>query len=296
MNKIFRFLPFYITTFLLSSGLLAQQKNYKATIAQWDLKRVESLKAPNGWVNLAGLFWLKPGANNFGSDPKNDLVFKHPDMPAFAGTFHWQDSVVTWTSSKEGEVSLEGNLFNQGIVFQPHGKSVLLELGSFRWNVIQREDKMGVRFRDLKSPALASFKGIERFPVDEKWKIEARLEPTFKKTIPITNVLGQTVATPTAGKIVFAINGVAYQLDALEEGGDELFVIFGDNTSGVETYPAGRFVYVKRPGADGITEIDFNKAYNPPCAFSDYATCPLPPRQNILNISVTAGEKTYHHQ
>jgi uncharacterized protein (DUF1684 family) len=167
--------------------------------------------------------------------------------------------------------------------------------GHLRWTIIQRGEKIGIRLRDLESPLVTQFKDIDRFPVDTAWRIQAALQPQGQTpTIAITNILGQTNQQPSPGKLVFSVGNKQYTLDALEEG-DELFIIFGDETSGKTTYPSGRFLAVKKPDANGLTTIDFNRAYNPPCAFTSFATCPLPPRQNILPFAVTAGEKNYGH-
>jgi uncharacterized protein (DUF1684 family) len=164
-----------------------------------------------------------------------------------------------------------------------------------RWTIIKRGDKIGVRLRNLKSSAAIDFKGVPRFAVDSFWRIAATLQPAGNgANILITNVLGQTSVQKSPGKLVFKFNGAQYSLDALEEG-NELFIIFADATSGSTTYPSGRFLSAKKPDADGHTVIDFNKAYNPPCAFTDYATCPLPPKQNDLPFPVTAGEKYDGH-
>jgi hypothetical protein len=154
---------------------------------------------------------------------------------------------------------------------------------------------LAIRLRDLGSPAVEAFTGIERFAVDTRWRIPARVEPHGEGgTISITNVVGQTTDEASPGTVVFAIDGEEYRIDALDGGPDELYLIFGDATNGVSTYPAGRYLYIPRPDREGRTVIDFNKAYNPPCAFTDFATCPLPPSQNVLPIGVTAGEKVYH--
>ena len=168
-----------------------------------------------------------------------------------------------------------------------------MALGSLRWNIIQREEKIGVRLRDLASVVLTSFNGTERFALDSNLKLLAHLEPAQQNKLLIANVLGQISPLASPGKLVFNIMGTTYTLDALEEG-DELFILFGDATSGKETYPAGRFLYTNKPDANGNTIIDFNKAFNPPCAFTKFATCPLPPKQNILPIAIKAGEKNYH--
>ena len=165
----------------------------------------------------------------------------------------------------------------------------------FVWIVIQREDKVGVRFRNLKAKTLLQFKGIERFPADAKWRIKAKVIPQNQNPLMIMNVLGQNTAQKHGGQLVFDIEGKTYQLDAIDEGGIRLFVTFADATSGKTTYGSGRFIELKKPDASGYTYIDFNKAYNPPCAFTEFATCPLPPPQNRLSIAIPAGEKKYGH-
>jgi uncharacterized protein (DUF1684 family) len=170
----------------------------------------------------------------------------------------------------------------------------VLSHGSLRWTIIRRSERIGVRLRDLEHPALRSFKGVDRFPVGREWVVRARLVTSpIPRAIPVTNVLGQTNLLPSPGRLVFSLQGRTFALDALEEG-DELFILFGDATNGEGTYASGRFLYAQRPGADGMTLLDFNRAINPPCAFTPYATCPLPPRQNILPMEVRAGEKNFH--
>jgi uncharacterized protein (DUF1684 family) len=159
--------------------------------------------------------------------------------------------------------------------------------------VIQREDKVGVRFRNLKAKTLLEFKGIERFPVDAKWLVKAKVIPRDQNPLMIMNVLGQNTAQKHGGQLEFDIEGKTYRLDAIDEGGKKLLVTFADATSGETTYGSGRFLYIDKPDANGYTYIDFNNAYNPPCAFTEFATCPLPPPQNRLNISISAGEKKY---
>jgi uncharacterized protein (DUF1684 family) len=191
-------------------------------------------------------------------------------------------------------INVNNKPVTEALVFQADSpRSPIMSHGNLRWSIIKRDDKLGVRLRNLKSPLAERFSGTERFAVDPSWKIVATLQTENQpKSLFITNIIGQTNQQKLAGKLVFTIKNEQYALDALEEG-DELFIIFGDATSGETTYPSGRFLYAKKPDANGKTIIDFNKAYNPPCAFTDYATCPLPPKQNILPVAVTAGEKNY---
>lgn len=280
--------------FFLQIQLDAQHTDaYHNSIHEWQRQRVAALLAPDGWVNLAGLFWLGSGKNSFGSDSTNTLVFTHPQMPGNAGYFDKDNGVISWVSHTGVTVLAHDSLFQSGIIYAEGKTDRLLSLGNFRWNIIKREDKFGVRFRNLASPALAAFKAIAYFPTDAKWRINAHLETGNASSLLITNVLGQTTAVPSPGKLVFTIHQQVCSLDVIPAG-DKLFIVFGDATSGKETYAAGRFIDVDMPDAKGNTIIDFNKAYNPPCAFTRFATCPLPPKQNILPLAVTAGEKDYH--
>jgi uncharacterized protein (DUF1684 family) len=267
---------------------------YKTEIEQWHQKRITDLKSANGWLNLAGLFWLKEGVSTYGSDESNDIVFPKDKIPARAGLFLLQNGVVTITTLPEVELLSNEKPIKTGVIFHSDStRQPKLAHGSLQWFIIKRDDQFGVRLRDLESTTVTEFQGIERYEIDPEFRTEATLEiPSVPKQIDITNVLGQTTAQDSPGTLVFTIKGKEYRLDALEEG-EELFVIFGDPTNEKETYPAGRYVYADKPGADGKTILDFNKAYNPPCAFTPFATCPLPPLQNVLDIAVTAGEKNF---
>jgi len=268
---------------------------YAAEIEAWPQKRVENLKGPNGWLNVSGLYWLNDGINTFGSGDKNNIVFPKEKIPEFAGFFMLMQNTVLIDVAADVAVTSKGQPVNEKMIYHPDSaRGVVLDYGSLQWFVIKRDTKYGIRLRDFKSPAIENFKGIERYPVDGQWRVDAKFEKADStRTIPITNVLGQTTEQPSPGTLVFTINDKAYRLDALDEGGEEYFIIFGDPTNTKETYGAGRYVYVKKPDADGNTVLDFNKAYNPPCAFTEFATCPLPPKQNILDTEITAGEKNY---
>ena len=288
------FLICMVTVF--SSTAQQSKKEYKKEIERWDVERLESVKSPTGWVNLAGLFWLNKGTNKLGSASANELVFNKEGFPSLLGTFELNGDKVKWTTASGNEVWYKKNQVDEMEVFNVDSmSSPSLSYSTYRWSIIKREDKIGVRFRDLNNPALDALTHINRFDVNPKWKINAYLEPSTFSTVAITNVLGQTYQQASPGKIVFEVDGKTYKLDAVEETAELLQVIFGDETNGIESYPSGRFLYVTRPGPDGKVVIDFNKAFNPPCAFSPFATCPLPPKQNILPIRVEAGEKTIHH-
>jgi uncharacterized protein len=281
----------------MSSTATAQVANtYQQEIKTWDSQRIKDLTAENGWINLVGLLWLQEGHNSFGSGKQNDIVFPKGTITKAAGYFERKGDIVKMVAENNTVLKVNGVPVNEAVIFHPD--SILRPVVAYdnlRWTIIKRGDKMGIRLRNLKSDALKKFKGIERYEVDSNWRINAVLKSTgLPTTIAITNVLGQTSQLPTAGKLEFAINGQSYSLDALTEG-DELFIIFGDLTNGKGTYPSGRFINTAKPGPDGKVVLDFNKAYNPPCAFTSFATCPLPPVQNRMSVAVTAGEKFNGH-
>ena len=265
-----------------------QLADHNKDVEVWYAKRIEDLKGHDGWLNLAGLFWLNDGINSFGSDPANDIVFPSGKIAAEAGYFFVKGQQVTMTPGP-------GMDLKETIIFHPDStRAITVEHNSLEWFVIRRDGKLGIRLRDMESENIRSFQGIGRYPVDYSWRIKARFEPPIDdETIEITNVLGQTTAIPLAGTCVFEVDGKEQRLAATSEG-DKLFVVFGDATNGKETYGAGRFIYLDRPDSTGVV-IDFNKSYNPPCAFTEFATCPLPPKQNVLSISIPAGEKNYEH-
>jgi uncharacterized protein len=295
--KILSSIYFFLLLMSCSQSKKAEVTNieaYKNELDRWHQKRIEDLRSPDGWLNLAGLFWLKEGISTFGSDDNNDIVFPKDKIPAKAGLFLLQNGVVTMTTLPEVEIFSDDEPIKTGVIFDAEKKGQpKLSYGSLQWFIIKRDNQFGIRLRDLKSTTVEEFQGIERYQVDTEFRVEAILEiPSAPKKIDITNVLGQTSSQESPGTLVFTIKGKEYKLDAIEES-DDLFVIFGDPTNERETYPSGRYLYANKPGFDGKTILDFNKAYNPPCAFTPYATCPLPPSQNVLPIAITAGEKNF---
>lgn len=298
-------------TMLFSSTNVKGQKpttpTYIESINEWHKLREVELKSPKGWLNLAGLFWLHSGVNTFGAAKNNDCVYENPDpsdvfFPDYLGNFIFEGDSVMWESLDKYMVMVNSQNMPFGskvCVF--NGKGISSEMSwtmsghSFSWTIIKREDKIGVRFRDLKSSNVLLFKGIAHFPINEKLKIKAVLQPPATSFLMISNVLGQQVASKNAGKLQFTYQSKSYSLDVIDEGGKQLFITFADATSGLTTYGAGRFIYIDQPDANGNTFIDFNQAFNPPCAFTKFATCPLPPPQNRLPFPIPAGEKNYGH-
>jgi hypothetical protein len=269
---------------------------YAQELEQWKEKRLAGLKGEEGWLSLVGLHWLKEGENRLGSDPSSDVPLPEGKAPAAAGSLFLSNGAVRIEARPDSGITSEGKPVTS-LELRPDtpGKPTILKLGTLAFHVIKRGERLGLRVRDAESPERANFRGLEYFPADERWRVEARFEP-HEKTIPITNVLGMEEDTPSPGSLVFDIDGKTYKLDALtEEGEPQLFVIFSDATSGKETYGAGRYLYAGPPDAEGRLYVDFNKAYSPPCAFTKYATCPLPPDQNRLPLRVEAGEKYAGH-
>jgi uncharacterized protein (DUF1684 family) len=296
------FFLFLFAFFLLFNiSLQGQEKKnfnsnaYTKTIDNWHKVRVSELKQENGWLNLAGLFWLEEGKNSFGSDSVNSIIFPPRKIPGKAGYFVRSGDSVSMICATGVRILLNGQPVEKATVYKEGSSdSAVLRYGTLKWTLIKRGDKIGIRLRDLAHPNQMYFTGIDRFPVDDAWRVEAQLEPMPAASfIPITNVLGQTTPQASPGKLTFKWKDSWYSLDALQEG-NELFILFADETNAISTYGSGRFLYAGLPDANGKTVLDFNKAINPPCAFTPFATCPLPPPQNRLSIAVTAGEKAYH--
>lgn len=257
---------------------------HQQEITQWQENRAERLLREDGWLSLIGLFWLEEGQNVV-TLPSNQ-------------TLRLKRSGETATLEPEATMTVEGKPLAGPPALRhdadPNGPTIV-QMGSIRFNVIKRGDRLGLRVKDANARTRKEFAGLEYYPIDTKWRVEARLEPyNPTKKIPIDDVTGMRSESESPGALVFTFDGKEYRLDpVLEEGTDELFLIFSDETRKDETYPAGRYLYAPKPGADGKTFVDFNKAYNPPCAFTPFATCPLPPPQNRLKTRIEAGEKRY---
>lgn len=267
----------------------------EADVLAWRSERRASLEKTNGWLTLVGLFWLKPGEATLGSDATASHVFPGK-APAKIGTVRLVDGKVTLMAEPGAGVTVEGEAVGTiELATDADGPPTVVELGSLSFFAIDRGGKIGLRLRDRESPALAAFRGLDYFPVDSRWRVEARLEKgEAGKTVTVPNVLGQVSEMVSPGALVFEHAGKTLRLDPVIEDGDEqLFVIFGDTTNGKSTYGGGRFLYADPPDADGRVILDFNRAYNPPCVFTPFATCPLPPASNKLAVAVEAGEKSF---
>ena len=274
---------------------LVVDESYRHEILEWQATRAAGLQRPTGWLSLTGLFWLDEGANLAGS-AEAAKVRLPAKTPARVGILERSGEAVRFVPDPGASATI-GGAPAQETEMQPDvsGEPTIVEVGSVQFFVVRRAERVGVRVRDRESEALRSFQGLEYFPIDPRWRVEARLVPYDPpKQIMIQNIVGTVEPGTSPGALVFTLDGKEHRLDPLmEPGDDQMFVIFADETSGRETYPAGRYLYADAPGPDGTTILDFNRSYSPPCAFTDFATCPLPPRQNRLQIRVEAGEKNY---
>ena len=283
-----------VTPGVTAGGTVTSDDEYRKEVDEWYQSRIERLKSPDGYLTLAGLFPLADGENRFGSAEDNDLVFPH-GVPAHAGVFTSNDGGVridvaegvTITAADEAVRSMP-------LTTDADQRPTVLALGSFRFYAIERAGKLYVRLKDRQSELRQNFEGIERFPVDVAWRIEGRFKPYDPpKTLRIPNVLGYEIEESCPGAVVFDVRGETFYLEPTPAGGGRLFIVFGDETSGQDTYGGGRFLVADAPSEDGIVVLDFNKAYNPPCAFTPYATCPLPHQANRLPVRIEAGEKKW---
>lgn len=283
-----------VSSCTLKDPVISDWDTYISEYENWQHTRLERLKSESGWLNLAGLFWLEEGENTIGSDPSNSVVFPK-NFPPIAGKIILEDSMATLMVKPGIEITVNGEPVSEMKLYHDQQDSTtIMALEHFRWFIIKRGERSAIRLRDLDHPRIASLDHIPSYPFDKDYVVEAKL-------IPYDSV--RTLKVPTAiadfyeyykvpGELQFTIKGKKQKLLPFTSG-KGYFLIVGDATNGVETYGAGRFMYVDMPGKDKII-IDFNRAYNPPCAFSPFATCPLPPLENILDIEIKAGEKAVH--
>jgi len=268
---------------------------YRAEVETWREQREARLKSDTGWLTVAGLFWLKQGPNRFGSDPANDIVLP-PSAPAVGGVFELQgDKTLVKVQSGATVTSAGEAITEMEMKSDRTGNPTLLALGDLSMFVIERGGKFAIRLKDKDSRMRKEFTGLKWYPVKPAFRITASFkEYDPPKQIQVPNVLGTTDKLPSPGFVTFKLNGKKVRLDPVLEDPDakELFFIFKDGTSAGTTYPAGRFLYAELP-VEGKVVLDFNRAYNPPCAFTPYATCPLPPAQNRLDVAIEAGEMDY---
>ena len=275
-----------------SYGIGGCAADYAQCLAAWKTDRLAFLKGVDGYLNLAGLYWLGDGVSTFGSGPDNDLKF--PGSAARnIGSFELRGDTVEMIVRPGVDVaSAGGRVSRMQMADDAGGTPTMVTSGSLAWSVIRRDDRFAVRLRDFAHPALSELPAIEYFPTDESLRISAKLEPYERpRIVRVDTVIDGLDYNPSSpGTLKFAIAGQYFELEAYDAG-EELLLVFGDQTSGRGTYPAGRFLYADKPGDDGVTVLDFNTAQNPPCAFNEFATCPIASPRNRLAIRIAAGER-----
>jgi uncharacterized protein (DUF1684 family) len=256
--------------------------DYRADVQKWREEREARLKAPDGWLSLAGLFWLQPGNNPVGSHPDSRVKLSAP-TPARVGVLSLEGDKVTFRAANNGRIR---NL-------KVNSDDDFVQVGDAKLFIIHRGQRYGVRIKDNAASSRTRFTRLEWYPVDPSWRVTAKYTPypQARKTF-FDSQSGDKQEMIIPGMVEFVREGRTVKLSPVLED-DQLFFVFRDKTAGKSTYPAARFLYAKLPTKAGPVELDFNKAYNPPCVFTPYATCPLPPRENRLDIEIAAGEKMY---
>ncbi len=275
--------------------VLTAAESYRESVERYRREREARLLRDDGWLTVAGLFWLKEGENGAGSGAGNVIRLPRESAPERVGSFLFRGRKTVFFAERGAGVTVNGAPVTT-IEMHPDkdGPPTVIAFGDFSMHVIQRGERFGIRLRDTNSKFRREFRGLEWFPISETYRVRARfVTHPAPRTIAVPNVLGDVERRPSPGYALFTLDGKEYRLEPVTEE-NRLFFIFKDLTSGKETYPAGRFLYADMP-KDGNVEVDFNKAYNPPCAFTPYATCPLPPKQNRLAVRIPAGEKRYGH-
>lgn len=266
---------------------------HRAEVEAWHARRIESLRRPEGWLSLVGLFALRDGELRFGSGSDADLAAP-ADRPALIATFTVDGGEVTLSAAAGVDLRHAGEAVTRITMrSDAEGDPTTLEVDDLVFYVIDRDGRPYLRVKDRRAPLLQSFAGIDRWPVRAQWRVEGRwvafAEP---RLVRVPNIIGivEEVLVPAA--VEFDRNGRTHRLLPTAFDGS-LFFVFGDATNGVESYGAGRFLYTELPDSNGRVVLDFNRSYNPPCVFTPFATCPLPPEDNTLDLAIEAGEKMW---
>ena len=266
--------------------------DYAAEIEAWRTEREARLKADDGWLTLTGLFFLNEGDNSFGSSPQNDIELRAG--PERAGIITLRDESVGARAVEGHALLVDGRWVDEAQLWPSEGPDrPTITLGPLSMFCHESGDRLAMRLRDSESEIRREFTKLRWYPVDESFRIRGRYVPLDKpRTMELANNLGDVLTLSTSGSVALTVNGEAHRLTAIDYD-DRLWFVFSDLTSGSETYPAARFLYADMPDLDGRTIVDFNQAYNPPCAFNPYTTCPLPPPENQMQVRIEAGELDY---
>ena len=286
----------HVALLLLAAGVCLgamEASPYQQSVETWRQSYEAKLKADDGWLTVSALLWLHEGENTFGSDPGSAVVLPYSYVPAKAGYFDFHAGKTVIHVNPGVPITLAGKPV-QSMELRPDSKEDRLKIGDLTFFVHASGKRYAIRVKDKNSDLRKNFKGLHWFPVNEAYRFNARFVGYPKpREVEITNLLGDRGATYFSGYVAFVLGGKEYRLDAEDDGSGALFIVFRDLTSKTDTYQAARFLDADAP-KDGHVDIDFNKAYNPPCAYNPYATCPLPSSRNRLPVEIPAGEKRYH--
>ena len=266
-------------------------EQYEDEVHAWRDGMDANLRAKNSWLALYGLTWLEEGVTRLGSDPKNDILLPEDSAPAFLGAIEHSPGKTFLTSETEYAITLNGQPIQHSLLTPDTSEDPsYLEIGSLRMVVIERGGLTGLRIWDNNRIERRTFSGRSWFPVDLEFQVQAEFkEHAAGKTIIIPSVQGEQEEVQSLGTVTFTLRDLEGHLEAMEAADNGLFIIFKDSTCGATTYPAGRFLVSEEIMGSTVT-LDFNRSYNPPCAFTAFATCPLPPEENHLDFPVEAGE------
>ncbi len=278
---------------LVIASSQAAPGDYAGMIAAWRADREARLKAEYGWLTVVGLHWLKEGENRVGSEPGVQVPLP-ASAPKRVGVITLKNGVARFVPGSSPVLTRGKPAGAMNLKPDTSPDYDTLDVGPVRFFVIQRENRIGVRVKDNQSEARRQFRGLKWYPVDPSWRVRAKFVPWDKPhTLTFDTEIGTKEPEPSPGYVTFTRAGKEYRLEPVVEE-DHLWFVMRDQTSGKSTYAASRFLYVPMP-KDGYVDLDFNKAENPPCVFTAFATCPLPPPQNRLALPVTAGEMLYAH-
>lgn len=273
-----------------------QTVQWKTQTQRWRELRDRNLRSPDGWLAVSGLFYVQPGSHRFGSAPDCPVRLTEQSSPPLAGTLQVTADRVTFVSADGVSLRLNGTEAQQGqlqidLTAGEADSPDRLQVGTTTLQLIRRSGRLAVRLRDSQNPLRLSFQGEQWFPIQDEYRVVAEWVPyAEQRLISIENVKGGTSEGRLAGRVEFDLQGQRLKLEVLEESTDSLMIVFRDQTSGRDTYGGGRFLSFPIP-RDNTVILDFNRAYNPPCAWNPHTLCPLPPQSNRLPIAVSAGAR-----
>lgn len=273
---------------------VTEQADYLAELDRWRQEKETVLSAPDGWLSLVGLHWLNDGVNTIGADEDSDVSLPVNSIPHHLGIIELAGNHITLRTEADVTVTVDGVETREASLRDDSstgGKPSQVQIGSVTFFIIERGGNYAVRVRDSENPARLTFEGRRWFPVDQRTNVTGVYVPhETPRTLQIVTSAGNAQPMVNPGKVEFTLNGQSFALEAFEAAGNQVWFVFKDATSGRSTYGAGRFLYAPLT-ADGAVHLDFNKAYHPPCAFTPFAACPLPPKGNVLPVEILAGER-----